>query len=146
MYRGNRPGLAAALLNRGWATIAATGRGPRRMARLEVRGRRSGRTLSFPVMVADHGGGRYLVAMLGENANWVANVRAAGGRAVLDQGRRQAVRLEEVPELDRGPVLRRYLEIASGARAHIPVDAGAPMADFDEIAGHYPVFRIRSDP
>ncbi len=144
MYRGGRPNRLAALLNRGWAMIGAAGLWPGRLNTLEVRGRRSGRLLSFPVMVADYRGDRYLVAMLGEGANWVANVRAAGGRAVLRHGRREAVRLEEVAPGARAPILRRYLQIAPGARPHIPVDRRAPVAEFEGIAGRYPVFRIRS--
>jgi hypothetical protein len=57
-----------------------------RLAALEVRGRRSSRLISFPVVVADYQGERYLVAMLGEGTNWVHNVRAAGG-AMLRHGR-----------------------------------------------------------
>ena len=45
-------------------------------------------------MVAGHQGEPRLVAMLGEGASWVANVRAAGGNAVLRRGRAEAVRLE----------------------------------------------------
>jgi hypothetical protein len=41
-------------------------------------------------------GERYLVSMLGEEANWVKNVGAAGGQVVLRHGRREEVRLEEV--------------------------------------------------
>ena len=145
IYRRGRPDRFAALLNRGWATIASTGRGPSRMATLEVRGRRSGRERSFPVMVADYDGERYLVAMLGENANWVANVRAAGGQAVLSHGRREAVQLEEVDQAARAPILQRYLQIASGAPPHIPVDPQAPLSEFQRVAANYPVFRIRAD-
>jgi deazaflavin-dependent oxidoreductase (nitroreductase family) len=86
-------------------------RGPRglmHVVTLEVRGRRTGRLLSFPVVVADYDGERYLVAMLGENANWVRNVRAAKGQAVLRHGRREAVRLEEVNASARAPILQRY--------------------------------------
>lgn len=54
--------------------------------------------------------------MLGEDANWVRNVRAAGGRAVLRHGRREAVMLEDVEPAQRAPVLRRYLAVAPGAR------------------------------
>ncbi len=97
-------------------------------------------------MVADYDGERYLVAMLGEQANWDANVRAAAGHAVLNQGGREAVRLEEVQQCERPPILQRYLQIAAGARPHIPVDPQAPLADFEEIAAHYPVFHIRADP
>jgi hypothetical protein len=95
--------------------------------------------------VADYQGERYLVSMLGEGASWVANVRAAGGQALLRHGRREAVRLEEVDPLARAPILRRYLEVAPGGRPHIPVDWRAPLAAFEAIAARYPVFRIRAD-
>jgi hypothetical protein len=97
------------------------------------------------VVVADHEGERYLVAMLGEGANWVAIVGAAGGRAVLRHGSREAVRLEEVNPSARAAILRRYLQLAPGARAHIPVDRHAPLAEFERIAAGYPVFRVRAD-
>jgi F420H(2)-dependent quinone reductase len=142
MYRGDRPHHLAALLNRWWAIVGSAGVGPDRLVTLEVRGRGSGRLLSFPVMVADHHGERYLVAMLGEGANWVSNVRAAGGQAALRQGHREAVRLEEVDPSARAPILRRYLQIAPGARPHIPVDRRAPLAEFQGIASQYPVFRV----
>lgn len=119
-----------------------SGRAPQRLCSLEVRGRRSGRMISFPVVVADHEGERYLVAMLGEEVNWVANVRAAGGRAVLSHGGREEVLLEEVDPKDRAPIIKRYLELAPGARAHIPVDPSAPVQDFEPIAAGHPVFRI----
>ena len=98
--------------------------------------------MSFPVVVAEYQGGRYLVSMLGKDANWVRNVRAAGGRAVLRRGGRERVRLEEVEPGDRAPILRRYLAVAPGARPHLPVDRHAPLAEFERIAGQYPVFRI----
>jgi hypothetical protein len=41
----------------------------------------------LPVVIAEHDGERFLVSMLGE-ANWVHNVHAAGGRAVLRHGKR----------------------------------------------------------
>ena len=37
----------------------------------------------------------------------------------------------------------RYLELAPGARPHVPVDPGAPIEEFERVAPHYPVFRIR---
>jgi hypothetical protein len=57
--------------------------GQHRLVTLEVRGRRRGRLISFPVVEADCKGERDLVAMLGKDANWVRNVRAAEGRVVL---------------------------------------------------------------
>jgi deazaflavin-dependent oxidoreductase (nitroreductase family) len=144
LYAGGRPHRLARLLNRGQAALHAAGIWPKRLATLEVRGRRSGRLRSVPVVIAEVEGERYLVAMLGEGAGWVANVRAAGGDAALRHGRREPVRLEEVEPGERAPILRRYLEVAAGARAHFPVDRRAPLSEFEAIAPRYPVFRVRS--
>ena len=143
MYGRKRPNRVAALLNRGTAAVVAAGIGPKRIARLEVRGRRTGRRLAFPVVIAESDGQRYLVAMLGKEANWVRNVRAAGGKAALRHGRREDVVLEEVDPSMRAPILQRYLEVAPGGRAHFPIDEGAPLEQFEQLAEQYPVFRIR---
>ena len=109
---------------------------------LEVRGRRSGQVISLPLVVADLAGERYLVSMLGNDASWVRNVRAAGGLAVLHRGERRTVRLVEVELGHRAPILKRYLAVAPGARPHLPVDRHAPLEEFERIADQYPVFRI----
>lgn len=143
LYRGGRPNRLARLMVRFWAGVFSHGWiMPDRVATLEVTGRRSGRPVSLPVVIADHDGDRYLVSMLGEKANWVRNVRAADGRVVLRHGRREAVRLDEVAPGERASVLRRYVAVAPGARAHIPVDQDAPLAEFARVAGRFPVFRI----
>ncbi len=142
LYRGGHPNGFARLQNRAWAAASAAGIWPRRAAALEVRGRRSGRAISFPVVIAEHEGGRYLVAMLGEETNWVRNLRAADGRATLRHGRTEAVRLEEVPAGARPAILRRYLAVAPGARPHIPVDRHAPLEQLERIAPQIPVFRV----
>ena len=143
MYRGGRPNRVAKALNRLWSRMAASGRAPEQLYSLEVPGRRSGRTISFPVVVAEHEGERYLVAMLGEGVNWVANVRAAGGHAVLRRGGAEDVLLEEVDPKDRAPIIKSYLAVAPGARPHIAVDPSAPVEEFEPIAAGHPVFRIR---
>lgn len=144
LYRGNRPNRFARLANRATASAFAVGIMPRRAAELRVRGRRSGKVIALPVAIADLEGERYLVSMLGENVNWVRNLRAADGKAELVHGRREDVRLEEVAAPERAPIIRRYLEVAPGARPHIPVDPGAPLADFERVSPDYPVFRIRA--
>jgi len=93
-------------------------------------------------VVADYRGERYLVSMLGEGTNWVRNVRAAHGRAVLRRGHREVIRLDEVDPGQRAPILRRYLECAPGARTHIPVGRAAPLQEFERIAAQYPVFHV----
>ncbi len=142
LYRHGRPNMWARLQNRGSAIVFAAGIWPTRVASLEVRGRRSGRVISFPVVIADHDGQRYLVAMLGERTGWPHNVRAAGGHAVLRHGRREAIRLEEVAPDRRAAILRRYLAVAPGARPHVPIERHAPLEEFERIAPQFPVFRI----
>ena len=142
LYRGKRPNRLARLINGATARLAAAGIGPARQVMLEVAGRRTGKTVSFPVVVADYQGERYLVSMLGEDTNWIRNVRAADGRAVLRHGHREVIRLDEVDPGERAAILRRYLECAPGARAHIPVDRGAPVQEFEGIAAQYPVFHV----
>ena len=143
LYRGRRPNRLARLLNDFWARLAAAGIGPPQQVTMEVVGRRTGKPVSFPVVIADFQGERYLVSMLGENTNWVRNVRAADGRAVLRHGRREVVLLEEVPSAERPEILRRYLERAPGARAHMPVDQHSPVEDFERISPQYPVFQVK---
>jgi deazaflavin-dependent oxidoreductase (nitroreductase family) len=144
LYRGGHPNAFARLQNRGSAIAFAAGIVPNRTGALQIPGRRSGRIISFPVVIADFEGERYLVSMLGKNANWVRNLKAAGGHAVLRHGRRENVNLEEVEPSARAPILRRYLQVAPGARPHVPVDRKAPLAEFARVAADYPVFRIRT--
>lgn len=141
LYRGGRPNRLARAMNRSWAVLHSSGL-VRCLVTLEVPGRRTGRIISCPLVVVDYQDERYLVAMLGQNANWVLNLRAAGGWAVLRHGRRVKVRLEEVEPGKRAPILRRYLAYAPGARPHVPVDRHAPLEDFERIAAQIPVFRV----
>lgn len=144
LYRNRRASRLAGLLNAAQARLAAAGIGPRWLVMVEVTGRRTGKTISFPAVIADYDSGRYLVSMLGEDTSWVRNVRASGGHAVLRHGDREPVTLQEVDVDRRAPILRCYLQRASGARAHIPVDPRAPVEAFEPIAARYPVFRIRA--
>lgn len=144
MYRGNRPNWLARLLNRFDALVGSSGIAHNLMVTLEVVGRKSGRAITLPVAVAVVDGQRYLVSMLGEDAQWVRNVRAAGGKAAIVSGVREEVHLEEVPAEQRAPILKAYLLRAPGARPHVPVDKDAPLTDFEKIAAAFPTFRIVS--
>lgn len=92
--------------------MAASGRAPKQLHSIQAGDAAGGRLISIPVVVADHEGDRYVVAMLGEGTNWVANVRAAGGNAVLRHRRHEHVRLEEIDPKRRGRILRRYLQLS----------------------------------
>ena len=143
-YRGGRPNRLARAIDRGTAALYALGVAPNYLVVLELRGRRSGRTIALPLVMAVVGGKRYVVSMLGERVNWVRNVRAAGGHAVLRHGRREEVWLEEVVANRRAEVLKVYLKRAPGARTHVPVDKDAPLAEFERVASRFPVFRVVS--
>ncbi|MGZ3623911.1 MAG: nitroreductase/quinone reductase family protein [Ktedonobacteraceae bacterium] len=144
MYRGGRPNWIARAMNRLGAAVASMGVTSNIMVTLETTGRSSGRTISQPMVVAVINGQRYLVSMLGENVNWVKNVRAAGGKAALRSGSREKILLEEVPIDQRAPILKVYLKRAPGARPHIPVDKDAPLEDFEKVAADFPVFKVVS--
>jgi glyoxylase-like metal-dependent hydrolase (beta-lactamase superfamily II) len=134
-----------------WLGPAATSSGlsPRDVILLEVPGRRSGVVRRTTLVRVVCNGKHYLVALAGES-EWVRNVRAAGGRVVLGRGRRRAVRLAEVPPQQRAPVIRAYLlrrgrragSRAREARFYFGVSAGASLRELQDVAEHYPVFRI----
>ncbi len=142
MYPGGRGNLRARRLSRLWAAVFGLGLGPRRWVSLEVPGRKSGRIVRFPLGMADVADQWYLVSMLGEHCNWVLNVRAAGGQAVIRHGRATDCQLIEVPPAERPEILRRYLRKVPGGRPHIPLSRHAPIADFAAVAPRYPVFRV----
>lgn len=129
-------------MNRATAAVASSGVASNYLETLEVTGRKSGRTFSLPVVVAIVDGQRYLASMLGDDVQWVRNVRAAGGRAALRSGGREDIRLVEVPVEQRAPILKAYLQRAPGARPHVPVNKDAPLAEFENIAAAFPVFRV----
>lgn len=142
LYSGGRPNRAARLLDRLTAGIYARGVAPDYLVTLEVRGRRTGRAIRFPLVMVVVEGERYLVSMLGQDANWVRNVRAVGGNVILLHGRREVVHLEGVRGDRRAPVLQTYLKRAPNARAHLPVAEDAPLAEIERVAARYPVFRV----
>jgi len=141
-YRNWRPTRLGRWVNRFACWWSGIGLPPRFQAALEVPGRRSGRRRSNPVVIATVEGKRYLVSMLGPESDWVKNVEAAHGDAVIRQGRRRRVHLVAVPPEQRAPILREYVRIASSGRQHFPLPVGALLSDFEAIAGHYPVYRI----
>jgi deazaflavin-dependent oxidoreductase (nitroreductase family) len=141
-YREGRATGPGRAFGRVWMTLASWRLTPPFVVGLETVGYRTGRTSSIPVVLADLGGARYVVSMLGERPRWVRNVRAADGRAVLRRGDRRDVQLVEVPPGERAPILKAYLDRAAGARPHFPIAPGAPLEDFERIAPDYPVFRV----
>lgn len=146
VYR--RPGRLRRQVSRVVAWLAGAGLTPANTIRLEVTGRRTGRVRAFAVTTAAWQGDLYLVSLAGES-DWVRNLRAAGGRAVIRHGYRRRVRTEEVPIHRRAPVLGAYLErralsksSSRAARDYFGVKAHPPVEDLERIAERYPVFKV----
>ncbi|HET7207161.1 MAG TPA: nitroreductase family deazaflavin-dependent oxidoreductase [Terriglobales bacterium] len=141
-YRDWRPTHLGKLVNRMTAWMSGKGLTPPILLTLEVRGRRSGQLRDTVLVVTEHEGQRYLVSMLGDDSDWVRNVRAAGGRALVKRGQSRPVQLTEIPAGERAPILKAYCQVATSGREHFPVAHDAPLSEFDAVAERYPVFRI----
>jgi deazaflavin-dependent oxidoreductase (nitroreductase family) len=108
---------------------------------LTTRGRKTGRPRTNPVTVVEHDGKRWLVAPYGP-VSWVHNARAAGRvtlRRRLDT-REYAVR--EVSAQEAGPVLKRYVRIATATRPYFQATKDSPVQDFIAEADRHPVFEL----
>ena len=110
---------------------------------LEVRGRKSGRTISLPVDPLDLDGRRYLVCARGDS-NWVRNTRAAGEVVLVRALRRRRYLARDVSPGLRPPLLKAYLDRFPGeVQRFFPVPRGSPVEAFTELAADYPVFELQ---
>jgi hypothetical protein len=141
-YRNWRPTRFGRIHNRIYAWISALGLTPPILITLQVRSRSNGRLCSIILATVNYEGSRYAVSMLGDNSEWVKNIRAAGGDACIKRGRSISVKLIEVPPADRAEILKAWCQVAPSGRRHLPVSHEAPVSAFEAIAGNYPVFRI----
>ena len=144
MTKYDKPGPIVKVMNGAISWLAARRLGPRKTVLLEVKGRKSGLPRSVAVNTVGLGDQRYLVAPRG-NTEWARNARAAGGEAAIRRGKRQPVRLIELPLEERAPVIQAYLkENAWVTRREFGIDPKAPIEDFQRIAPDHPVFRIEN--
>jgi hypothetical protein len=141
-YRGWRPTRLGKIWSGAFAWVAGLGLTPQILLTLQVKSRSSDRLNSTVLVAASHQGQRYLVSMLGDGSEWVQNVRAAGGEALIKRGRSLPVMLTEIPPDDRAPILKAWCQVATSGRNHLPVPYDAPVSAFEAIAADYPVFRI----
>ena len=141
-YRGWRPTRLGRSISHLTAWLAGHGLTPPILITLQVRGRTSGRLRPSVLVLTEYNGQSYLVSMLGETSEWVRNVRAAGGDALLKRGSSRPVHLTEIAPEDRAPVLKAYCQVATSGRHHFPVPPTGSLAEFQAIAANYPVFRI----
>ncbi len=138
----HRPTKLTQAFNRFMGWLASRGLMPSDTITLEVKGLRSGMIRSNVVTWVEQDEERYLVSPRGES-EWVRNVRAAGGEAVIRRRGGRKVRLEEVPAEGRAPIIKAYLaKTKMVTRRHFGVDPKAEIGEFEAIAARHPVFRI----
>lgn len=110
---------------------------------LEVKGRKSGEWRKTPVNPLEFEGDRYLVAPRG-NTQWVRNVRASGGGRLVRGRRVEEFTATEVPDSQRPPLLRAYLEKWKWEVGAFFDGVGPDSSDEElrRIAPDHPAFRI----
>ena len=136
-----------------WVGVLLTSLGlaPRDAVTLKVRGRRSGKVRRIPILRTRYRGDDYLVALAGES-QWVRNVRAAHGDAVIHRRGARRVHVDELAPSDRPEIIAEYLRAggrrsgaeanAQQARFYFGLEPDPSIDDIRAIADNYPVFRL----
>ena len=138
-----KPGTVDRILGHALAFLAWIGLIRGHFYVLEVRGRKSGKTISLPVDLLDLEGRRYLVCARG-GSNWVRNARAAGEVVLARAMRRRRYAVRELPPSMRPPVLKAYLDrFVSEVQRFFPVPKGSAVEAFNDLAPRYPVFELQ---
>jgi deazaflavin-dependent oxidoreductase (nitroreductase family) len=114
---------------------------------LGVRGRKTGEWRTTPVNPLSFEGARYLVAPRG-NTQWVRNLRASPEGRLKGRWRTERFVAIELPDEEKGPLLRAYLErwkwevgVFFGG-----VGPDSPDEELARIAPDHPIFRIEKGP
>lgn len=141
-YRNWHPTRFGRIWNSAYAWVSGLGLTPQTLITLQVKSRSNGRLCSTILVGAIYEGSRYVVSMLGDDSEWVKNIRAADGEAFIKRGRSRPVVLKEIPADKRAPILKAWSQIATSGRQHLPVPHSARVSAFEAIAEDYPVFRI----
>jgi deazaflavin-dependent oxidoreductase (nitroreductase family) len=108
---------------------------------LTTRGRKTGRPRTNPVTIVAHAGRRWLVAPYGP-VSWVHNARATGRVSLRRRLRTRHYLIREVAAAEAGPVLRRYVAVATATRDYFKADKDAPADRFAAEADLHPVFEL----
>ncbi|MFF5253293.1 nitroreductase/quinone reductase family protein [Streptomyces leeuwenhoekii] len=134
-------------LNRVVGWLARHGLSLAGTAEMSVRGRTSGRMQRIPVNPHTYDGARYLVSARG-HSQWVRNMRAAGGGELRVGRKVRAFTAVELPDEEKLPVLRTYLEKWGWEVDQYFQGVTAASSDEEIIASapDHPVFRITAGP
>ena len=92
-------------------------------------------------------GKRYLIAPRG-HTQWVRNIRVSNEAELQLGSKVERIRVSEVPDADRVPILRAYLKkwVFEVGVFFEGVKAESPDSELRRIAPDHPVFLIQSSP
>jgi deazaflavin-dependent oxidoreductase (nitroreductase family) len=121
------------------SVLARVGVGPIQL--LTTRDRRTGRPHTKPVVPVEYNGRRWFVAPYG-TVSWVRNAREDGHVQLRYGGRTHEFKIREVDAQEAGPVLKRYVSVATKTRAQFRATEDSPIADFVAEAHRHPVFEL----
>ena len=112
---------------------------------LRVRGRKSGEWRSSPVNLLTMGNTQYLVAPRG-HTQWVRNIRIAGGGELVLGAKAQPIKVVEIPDDEKVPILREYLRRWKFETGMFFGGVSADSSDDElrQIARDHPAFRIQA--
>ncbi|HEX6471322.1 MAG TPA: nitroreductase family deazaflavin-dependent oxidoreductase [Streptosporangiaceae bacterium] len=138
-----KPTAMDTLFNRAMAMLTKLGVSVMGSRVLAVKGRSSGQWRTTPVNLLTVADDRYLVAPRGQ-AQWVRNLRAAGGGELRLGGKVEPFTATEVADADKPPIIRAYLarwgwEVG---RFFDGLTKDASDEDIVAVAPGFPVFRI----
>jgi deazaflavin-dependent oxidoreductase (nitroreductase family) len=108
---------------------------------LTTKGRKSGEFRSNPVTIVEYAGRRWLVAPYG-SVSWVHNARAAGEVSLSRRLGTRNYSIREASAVEAGPVLQRYVAVASATREYFEAAKDAPVEQFVAEANRHPVFEL----
>ena len=96
------------------------------------------KALAAALAAARRAGGAEVGTRLGRALNKIKDNRGLAARVA-------ASIVEMTSEDQRAPILKAYLQIATGAQPHVPVNKDAALAEFEKIAAAFPIFRLASN-
>lgn len=108
---------------------------------LTVRGRKTGKTYSAPVLLVEENDQRWLVSPYGE-VSWVRNARAAGEVTLSRKGQSETVKIRAMNPPESAPILKHYIQREKIVQPYFDVAPDASLEAFAAEAPRHPVFQL----
>jgi deazaflavin-dependent oxidoreductase (nitroreductase family) len=110
---------------------------------LTVRGRKTGRLYTAPVILIEEDGKRWLVSPYGD-VQWVRNARAAGEVTLSRAGHSETMKIAELDGVERASIIKKYTTLSAFTRPYFKVPPNAPVESFIEEGAFHPVFALKA--